>query len=204
MHKPGFHKGKGASMFEDSIRRLAQFLSPRHGSNAWAQRPDVIEAWKKNSQLDVPPMVAEYAPEVSCNADCYGCPYRRSRLKLGDGVHPPGTVAIEDDLHSSTRETAMRVLETAYVGGVCGFLWTGGGEPTIWDPLLDMLAYSAKLGMVNAVYTNGFVLGSETGYAEHLLSPENSIVFARVSVNAVSPKLVKIHWGVEPEQGGPN
>ena len=77
-------------------------------------------------------------------------------------------------MHSSTRETAMRVLDGAYAGGVRGFLWTGGGEPTIWEPLLDMLAYSARLGMANAVYTNGFVIGREAGYAERLLCPNRA------------------------------
>src|SRR5207248_2525849 len=155
--------------------------------NAWAQRADVIDAWKKGSQEDVPPMTAEYAPIVSCNADCYGCPYRRSRLVLGDGIHPVGTLAEEDDVHSSTRETAARVLQAAHDGGVRGFLWTGGGEPTIWSPLLDMLAYSARLDMVNALYTNGFVFGYDPAYVFRLMSPESGLVFVRVSINTVSP-----------------
>ena len=182
---------------------LSSFLSLRHGSNAWAQRQDVIDAWKRGAQEDVPPMIAEYAPEISCNADCYGCPYRRSRRSIGDIVHPAGAVAIEDNLHSSTRSTAVRVLEEAHKGGVRGFLWTGGGEPTIWSPLLDMLAYGTQLGMVNALYTNGFVLGRDPDYADRLLNPNSGLVFVRVSINAVSPAVVKTHWGIAPEEVRP-
>jgi uncharacterized Fe-S cluster-containing radical SAM superfamily protein len=183
--------------------RVSSYLSPRHGSNAWAQRDDVVAAWKRGSQEDVPPMTAEYAPIVSCNADCYGCPYRRSRLKLGDGIYPFGARAPENDIQASTRDTAVRILETAREGGVSGFLWTGGGEPTIWGPLLDMLSYSANLGMANALYTNGFVFGTDPEYVHRLLSTESGLVFVRMSINAVSPRLTKIHWGVDPEEVRP-
>ena len=182
---------------------LALYLSSRHGSNAWAQRKDVIAAWKRGAQHLVPPMTAEYAPIISCNADCYGCPCRKSRLKISDRVYQSAARAPEDDIHASKRETAMRILEAARQGGVGGFFWTGGGEPTVWAPLIDMLAYSANLGMLNALYTNGFALGSDPGYAEALLEPSSGLVFVRVSINTVSPAITKFHWGVNAESVRP-
>lgn len=179
---------------------LRRFLSPRHGSNAWALRKDVIDAWKRGAQLDVRPMTAEYSPIVTCNADCYACPFRRSRLRIGDKTLLPGAVALEDDEHASTRDTAMRVVEAAYSGGVRGFLWTGGGEPTIWAPLLDMLEYSGKLGITNALYTNGFVLGSDAAYAPQLLAPSRQMAFVRISINSVTPRVTQLHWGVDPDE----
>jgi hypothetical protein len=113
-------------------------------------------------------------------------------------VVPPGAVALEDDVQAATPATAQRVLDAAYAGGVRGVLWTGGGEPTIWAPLLAMLAYSTQLGMVNALYTNGFVLGRDPDFAHRLLAPASGLVFVRMSINAVTPHVVKRHWGVEP------
>lgn len=176
---------------------LSQFLSSRHGSNAWAQRPDVIEAWKRQSQIDVPPMSMEYAPILACNADCPLCPYRRSRSQICNGIIPVYEAVQEDDRQSATQASTRRVLEAVHEAGVHGVLWTGGGEPTIWDPLLEMLVYSAELGMANALYTNGFRLGWDTDFADHLLAPENGLVFVRMSINALSPELAKQHWGID-------
>jgi hypothetical protein len=112
-------------------------------------------------------------------------------------------VALEDDLHASTRDTAMRVVDAAYEGGARGILWTGGGEPTIWRPLLDMLGYAGALGMTNALYTNGFVLGRDADYVDRLLDPACGLAFVRVSINAVTPRIVKLHWGVEASEVAP-
>jgi hypothetical protein len=108
--------------------------------------------------------------------------------------------APEDDVQSATRESAQRVLEAAREAGVQGVLWTGGGEPLRWEPLLDMLAYSTSLGMANALYTNGFRLGLENGLARKLLAPDNGLIFVRVSINALSPERAKRHWGLDAAQ----
>lgn len=176
------------------------FLSPRHGSNAWAQRRDVIEAWKRRSQIDVAPMTMEYMPILACDADCPLCPFRRSRLQACDGIIPTHEIAPEDDCQSATRASARRVLEAACEAGCQGVLVTGGGEPAIWQPLLTTLAYSTELGMVNALYTNGFRLGWEKGFAEKLLAPENGLVFVRMSINAITAQAVKRHWGLDVQQ----
>src|ERR1051325_1156587 len=188
---------------ETDTERLRPWLSPRHGSNAWALRPDVVDAWRRGAQLDVRPMTAEYSPAVVCNADCYGCPYRRSRLELHAEALAAGAAALEDDLHSSTRETARRVVDAAYEGGVRGLLWTGGGEPTIWSPLLDLLRHAAERGIANGLYTNGFVLGTDPAYARRLLEPERNLAFVRVSINTATARTAKLHWGVEASEVAP-
>src|SRR5581483_686114 len=177
--------------------RALHYLSPRAGSNAWALRSDVIEAWRRGAQADVPPMTMEWAPILACDADCPLCPFRRSRLKLGEGTVMPGENASSDDKHAASLATARRVLEAAYEGGVRGVLFTGGGEPLVWEHLLDALQYSADLGMENCMYTNGFRLGDDGSLALSLLSPRNRLVFVRVSVNAISRPVVRRHWGLD-------
>jgi len=178
-------------------KSLSPFLSPRGGSNIWAQKPDVIEAWRRQSQIDVPPMSLEYSPNLSCDADCGLCPFRRSRLQTCDGIIPAYQTAPEDDRQSATRASARQVMEAVREAGVQGVLWTGGGEPTIWEPLVEMLAYSADLGMANGIYTNGFRLGWDGTFADQLMAPENGLVFVRMSINALSPDRAKRHWGVD-------
>lgn len=174
-----------------------RYLSPRGGSNAWALRADVIEAWRRGAQLDVPPMTMEWAPILACDADCPLCPFRRSRLQLEGGTIATGKNAPSDDQHAATLETAHRILEAAHEGGVRGVLFTGGGEPLIWEHLFDALKYSSKLGMDNCMYTNGFRLGYEDTLASSLLGPDNHLVFVRVSINAISRPVARKHWGLD-------
>lgn len=88
------------------------------------------------------------------------------------------------------------VLVRAVEAGVHGVLWTGGGEPTLLANLPEMCCYSARLGMTNALYTNGFLLGTESELASQLLIPEARMAFVRVSVNTVTPAAIRKHWGV--------
>jgi uncharacterized Fe-S cluster-containing radical SAM superfamily protein len=138
----------------------------------------------------------EFAPLLDCNANCPMCPYARSRRSAHLGVVERGRFPQPDDITITTAATTRRILDAAVEAGVGGVLWTGGGEPTIWSPLMESLRYSASLGLQNAIYTNGFRIGADTEFAERLLAPENNMVFVRVSVNAVSPEVVRKHWGV--------
>src|SRR5689334_13458367 len=113
---------------------LSDYWSPRGGSNAWALRDDVIDAWLRRDQANVPPMTMEWAPILACDADCPLCPYRRSRRNLPIGTVRDGDAA-SDDAHSATLETARRILEAAWRAGVRGVLFTGGGEPLVWAHL---------------------------------------------------------------------
>ena len=179
---------------------VSPFWSLRGGSNAWALRPDVISAWVRRKQAEVPPMTMEWAPILSCDADCPMCPYRKSRLLLGDGTVAADSHAAADDLHAASLATATRVLDVAWQGGVRGVLFTGGGEPLVWGHLPAALRYSASLGMDNCLYTNGFRLGFETDLAQSLLDPAAGLVFVRVSVNAVTAQVVRKHWGLSTIQ----
>src|SRR3982750_3723921 len=116
-----------------TAQRILRYLSPRHGSNAWAQRSDVIDAWRRGDQLGVPPLAMEWAPLLSCNADCPMCPFARSRHTLCDGTIEPSEFAQPNDKTVASQALAWRVLEAAAEAGVSGVLFTGGGEPTIWE-----------------------------------------------------------------------
>jgi organic radical activating enzyme len=175
---------------------MHELLSPRHGSNEWAFRDDVITAFKAGKQLEVPPMTLEFAPTLACDAACPGCPYGKPRKQLSRPLLPVRADAPDDDEHAASLTTALRVLGRAREAGVRGVLFTGGGEPLVWEHLSEALAYSRSLGMSNALYTNGFRLGLEDRLAQELMSPEHGLVFVRVSINATTRQAFRAHWGI--------
>lgn len=179
---------------------LTKYLTPRGGGNSWAQSPATIAAWRRGALADVRPIMLEFMPVLTCNADCVLCPFRRSRLDMNVRRHRSG-FAVSDDITVATRPTVIRILEASREAGVRGVLWTGGGEPTLLEGLDSLCAYSADLGMTNALYTNGFLLGTIAGLAERLLAPATRFAFIRMSINAVTPRAVQQHWGVkDPEE----
>jgi hypothetical protein len=175
----------------------SQLTSVRGGSGAWTWRPENILAWKQDRLLDVMPITLEFAPILDCNLNCPGCPYAKSRWERCHGRVPNGKFAAVNGRTVASPEIARRVLDASREAGVLGVIWTGGGEPTIWSPLLPMLRYSAELKMVNALYTNGVQLGLSPAMCEDLLKPETNLAFVRVSINAVRPGTLRRHWGVK-------
>lgn len=105
-------------------------------------------------------------------------------------------LAVDDDLHSSSLATAKHILERAREAQVEGVLFTGGGEPLIWEHLIDCLQYSHRLGMRNALYTNGFRLASDASFSQHLLAPDCNLAFVRISINAYRTRTFQAHWGL--------
>ena len=180
-----------------TTNRAQQFLSPRGGSNYWSQRPDLIEAWKLGSQLSVPPLTTEWACTLDCNARCPRCPYHDAQLRHCDGVVPIGELAVVNNKTTPSMMMARLVLERSREAGVSGVLFTGGGEPLIWPPLVDAIRYSHDLGMDNAIYTNGLSLGFDPQMSTRLMDRRNGLVFVRLSINAVSSDAVSHHWGLK-------
>lgn len=175
----------------------SQLTSARGGSGAWTWQTKNITAWKQGRLLDVMPSTLEYAPILNCNMNCPLCPFAKSRWEQCHGRVPNGEFAKVNERTVAPPEIARRVLDASREAGVMGVVWTGGGEPTIWSPLLPMLHYSAELKMVNALYTNGVQLGLSPAMAEDLLKPETNMVFVRISINAVRPDTLRRHWGVK-------
>jgi uncharacterized Fe-S cluster-containing radical SAM superfamily protein len=146
------------------------------------------------------PTTVEYAPVLECNVRCPGCPYAYPRRDLGGPRIGRAAFAEANDTTVSTRATARRVLEASREAGAMGVLWTGGGEPLLFEPLVDMVRYCASLGMVSALYTNGVMFAKHPALARDLLAPASEMVFIRVSISAISADVVRRHWGVrDPE-----
>jgi MoaA/NifB/PqqE/SkfB family radical SAM enzyme len=176
---------------------LSSFLSPRGGSNYWAQSEENIRAWRNQALEAVHPITLEFAPVLDCNSNCPLCPYRSSRIAAHTTRWLHGEFAKSNGTTVATREDVRNILRASARAGVRGVLWTGGGEPTLFEPLIESFEQSAELGMVNALYTNGFLIGVRQGFADRVFSPKNALVFVRVSVNALSADPVRAIWGID-------
>jgi MoaA/NifB/PqqE/SkfB family radical SAM enzyme len=189
---------KFQSAYPEVPTEIVPFVSPRGGSNSWAQSDRLVSAFRRGDQFAVLPESVEYAPILACNAACPWCPFAGTRHRILHGqIVPLGELSEEDDIHASTKETAFRVIDAAQVAGTKGILFTGGGEPTIWRPLLETLRYCGELGLHTAVYTNGFELARQADLAERLSHPDAALVFCRVSINTASASASRLHWGVD-------
>jgi MoaA/NifB/PqqE/SkfB family radical SAM enzyme len=147
------------------------------------------------------PLTLEYAPVLDCNAACPMCSYGRARHDAKTNRWNWTQYAEPNAKTVATRETAMRVLEASGQAGVRAVLWTGGGEPTLFQPLVELCRYSRRLNMVNALYTNGYALGNRPELVAELMSSENGLVFIRISINALSPGTVERSWGIKDPAG---
>lgn len=147
------------------------------------------------------PLTLEISPVLECNAACPDCPYARPRRNAGLGLIAQGAFASSTSDTVATEQTVEIFLAKARAAGVRGVLWTGGGEPTIWQPLPQLIRRSAELGMVNALYTNGIMLGLCDRTVEYLLEPRAGLFFVRISINAMTPAIARRHWGTRsPEE----
>ncbi len=182
-----------------------KYLSNRGGGNLWAESANFVHTILKcledeNEIFNIMPVTLEFAPTLECNQHCNECPYRVAKRKAGLSRVPAGQfIESEDGVTTADTATARWILESAVLAGVKGALWTGGGEPTLWKPLPEMIRYAAELGMANGLYTNGIQTGFYPALAELFAAPENKMDFVRVSLNALSPHTVKKFSGISPK-----
>src|SRR5207249_4378705 len=118
---------------------------------SWAQSKKLVQAFKRRAFWDVPPLTLEFAPLLDCNANCPLCPYARSRNAARLPLVTKDNLPEPDDRTVTTLDTARKVLDRAVEAGVRAVLWTGGGEPGVWKPLVEAMRYSASLGLLNCL-----------------------------------------------------
>lgn len=173
-----------------------RFLSTREGSNSWARDPQFLAAAKSGDFIAVRPRTLEIAPVLSCDLRCHRCSYWRPRQAVRAPRVPLGQFAVPNGTTVATCDTVELVLRRAAAAGIEGVVWTGGGEPTLWDPLPSAIAKAFELGMENGLYTNGTQLGCHAVLVEALL--ELPLLFIRVSLNAVTPVIARRFAGATP------
>jgi molybdenum cofactor biosynthesis enzyme MoaA len=92
--------------------------------------------------------------------DCWYCAYRASNLQLGEEMDTKDALSA-DKMH----EIADDIIDM----GVKAVTFLGGGEPTLYKPLPDIIAKLASAGVSIACLSNGSNLKGQVAdaFAEH-------------------------------------
>lgn len=131
--------------------------------------PEVLSAAQADAAL--PPINLEINPSNTCNQSCTWCTYgylheRREMLP---------------------RELILGLLADAKELGVRSVTWTGGGEPTVYKELPEVIAAAAEHGFRQGINTNGSRLN------ERLIETfVDNFSYVRFSVDAGSPEVYSV------------
>jgi organic radical activating enzyme len=96
-------------------------------------------------------------------------PYRLDcavTYQLQDGASPSAAPTKRVDRELSTEEWKS-IIDKAWTAGIPHLIFTGG-EPTLREDLIELIAYAESLGQVTGLLTNGLKLG-DTGYLQEIL-----------------------------------
>lgn len=137
--------------------------------------PEVLVA--SRSPEPMRPINIEINPVNICNQSCTWCTYghlhaRRERLD---------------------KARIIEVLDDAKALGARSVTWTGGGEPTVYRDLEDVVEYATSLGFKQGMNTNGSRLSRRL--VESLLT---AFSYVRFSVDAGTPDVYAATHRVKP------
>jgi len=101
-----------------------------------------------------PPVNAQIDWTNLCTLNCSFCIYRNAGMDV-EGMH-------FDPDKSIQREHGLRLLEELAAIGVKSIESTGGGEPTLHPNFNEFVRHARKLGLQQALITNGTLVDEET------------------------------------------
>jgi len=154
---------------DDKIR----FLNP----NNWVFHEDIVKKVLAGKYEKITPYSAEFVPTLNCTNRCRGpCSYCLQRMCEG--------IATKNDfknpkVHMQSLEFAKEMMDKLADGGIKGVIFTGGGEPSLFMGLEDLMAYTSGKGIDMVLYTNG------NSWSEKRIErvAETSPLLVRVSMN---------------------
>jgi sulfatase maturation enzyme AslB (radical SAM superfamily) len=162
-----------------------EFQQARKESGQWVFWEGRVELVLQGRYDEVLPLHVELSPTYLCNFACPWCSCRSAREEWSD-----------TDVFNHPRASPMTVMRQEKIDRVLthlaeheiGIMWVGG-EPTM-NPLLYPAALKGKqLGLPQCLFTNGSLFNQER--VEQLF--DANMVFVRVSLNAVTPEVHRIH-----------
>ncbi len=104
--------------------------------------PEVLSAVQNDAPLPI--LNLEINPINTCNQSCTWCTYGY----------------LHDRREVMAAETILALLRDASEMGVKSITWTGGGEPTVYKHLPEVIAAAAEYNFRQGINTNGSLLNS--------------------------------------------
>ena len=123
---------------------------------------DRLAAFQRDD-VSTPPALIEISPTNHCNAKCPWCFYVSSDYKQ------------RHSREEIDRDVLARTLEDLAATGVPAITWTGGGDPSVYSAIDDMIDLAHSLGLKQGMFTNAY---------KRLRSPEK-LAWIRVTVTEI-------------------
>ncbi len=133
-----------------------------------------------------PPVHIRLKPTNRCNHRCFYCCYRNKDLFLNQ-------LFSEDN--SIPREKMQEIVKDIAAGGVGAVTFSGGGEPLIYQHIVETIEYLLQHGVKVATLTNGSALSGDTA---RVLAEGASWV--RISIDGSDSESLKQSRGVSDNE----
>lgn len=145
----------------------------------------------KNTGFTKAPVNVEIDLTNRCNHGCSWCHFAYTHTKglLANSQKPIGYVDTGDvfDFY-----LLLDVIQQLSEIGVKSITWTGGGEPTLYPFIKEIINYTDSLGIDQGIYTNGSFINEEL--ADILKA---KITFVYVSLDEYTREDFKLSKGVD-------
>ncbi|MCJ7715769.1 MAG: hypothetical protein MUO54_04520, partial [Anaerolineales bacterium] len=164
------------------IEEVAQLIASRYHINRSDARLDFIELKQKiQTLLDIPDLDPVSFLDISREDPYSGAsaaPYRLDcaiTYQLPDNRNPDLAPVKRVDRELTTEEWE-KIIDRAWQAGIPHLIFTGG-EPTIREDLIDLIAHAEKNGQVTGLLTDGYKLIDQSYRSEILLSGLDHLLF---------------------------
>ena len=130
---------------EDKLK----FLAPA----SWVYHDSVVKKVLEGDYEGIRPFSAEFVTTLNCTNRCLGpCSYCLQRMCEG--------IACKNDFsnpktHMQSLDFAKNLMDKLVEGGIRGITFTGGGEPSLFTQLEDIMEYTSEKGVDMVLYSNG-------------------------------------------------
>lgn len=170
-------------MIQNNSIQLRAMPNRKFNYNNWLYHEDRVDRVLDGDFYSVKPVTVQLSPSLSCTHRCYFCSYGKTKKDLAG--YPQ---FMEWDL-------MQRVVDELSKFGVKAITFTGGGDPTTYDRLIDAMEYCKRINpkLDIGLFTNGNLLNKEFIGRFVDLNP----LFVRVSLNSGSSAVQRLVAGVD-------
>ncbi len=126
-----------------------KFLAP----SSWVFHEDVVEKVLKGDYDSITPFSAEFVTTLNCTNRCLGpCSYCLQRMN--EGIAAKNCYS-NPRVHMQNLDFAKDLMDKLIDSGIKGIIFTGGGEPSLFGGLEELMEYTSQKGVDMTLYTNG-------------------------------------------------
>jgi len=126
-----------------------KFLAP----SSWVFHEDITRKVLDGNYEAITPFSAEFVTTLNCTNRCVGpCSYCLQRMN--EGI-PDRNNGRNPRVHMQSLEFAEGLMDKLIDGGIKGVIFTGGGEPSLFRGLEELMGYTSRKRIDMVLYTNG-------------------------------------------------